>query len=129
MFGYSGIVANAVFKKRIGCLFILFWMMASNFLYAANPYRLGGVDYFNSKSPAQASPEEKEEESFDWRDPSIGDDGKATYYIPPGPMLTLLKEPTLQNAKLYIEWQKQKVSRIIKAQKAIDQALKEGSAP
>ena len=126
MFGYFGIDANAVFRKRIGCLLILFLMMTSS-LYAANPYKLGGVDYFNSKSPVQSSPEEKEEEDFDWRDPSVSDDGKTTYYIPPGPMLTLLKDPTLENAKVYVNWQKNKVERIMKAQEVIEQAIKEGN--
>ena len=85
------------------------------------------MDYFNSKSPVQSSPEEKEEEDFDWRDPSVSDDGKTTYYIPPGPMLTLLKDPTLENAKVYVNWQKNKVERIMKAQEVIEQAIKEGN--
>ena len=94
-------------------------------IYAANPYKLGQVDYFNSKAVASQD-QETQEEIFDFRDPAIGADGKVNYYIPPSAMLTLLEAPTPENARAYLSWQKQKVARIIKAQQVIDQVIKEG---
>ena len=91
-------------------------------LYAANPYRLGEVDYFHNKLQAQAPQEERE--PFDWREPSLTADGKASYYTPPAPMLNLLENPTPDNAKAYLDWQKQKVEKIMKAQEVIDQVVK-----
>jgi len=94
--------------------------MGSSNIYAANPYKLGEVDYFRHKnvgdSEAQYSP-------FDWREPTVSLDGHVTYYTPPEPMLTLLENPTAENAKAYLSWQKMKVERILKAQEAINQEL------
>src|SRR5689334_13149972 len=100
---------------------ILFWLIATD-IYAANPYQLGEVDYFHSP---QAKSLDKKEDVFDWREPSITADGKTTYYIPPEPMLVLLTNPTPEHARAYLDWQRQKVEKIMKAQEAIDHVLKE----
>ena len=93
-------------------LVILILIMTSN-SWAANPYKLGQVAYF-SKENATSSDKNQKQEQIDWREPS-----------PPEPMLALLENPTSQNAKAYLAWQKLKVQRILKAQTMIDQALKE----
>jgi hypothetical protein len=101
---------------------ILFWMTMPN-LWAANPYRLGEVDYFH-----QQAENIQEEPAFDWRDASLSADGQAASYVPPGPVLTLLDNPSQSNARAYLNWQKQKIERIMKAQEAIDQVLKEDAS-
>ena len=103
--------------------FVLILMLTTN-IYAANPYKMGQLDYFNRK--VVASQDQETNQYFDFRDPSIGADGKVVYYMPPSAMLTLLEAPTPENARAYLMWQKQKVARIIKAQEAIDEVVKEG---
>ena len=104
MFGFIGICVSAVFS-----LFFL-----DSHLYAANPYQLGQVDYFHQKIQTESLQED--DEAMDWSEHD---------YLPPAPVLALLENPTPQNARAYLAWQKVKVNRIIKAQQAIDQALKE----
>ena len=106
-------------KKFI--LFISLWMITSS-IYAANPYKLGEVDFFFGES--QAKPVE-EKKVFDWRESSRTTDGKTIDYVPPVPILKLLQDPTPENARAYIDWQRQKVEKIIKAQQVVDQVLKE----
>ncbi|MBF0490190.1 MAG: hypothetical protein HQL15_06155 [Candidatus Omnitrophica bacterium] len=117
MSGFIGIGAFVV-------LVSLFSFRVSE-LYAANPYQLGQVDYFHKQSSAQD--EKQEIQSFDWREPMVLADGKTTYYSPPAPVLALLENPTPENAKLYLNWQKQKLIKITQAQKVLDQVIKEGT--
>ncbi|MBI3602616.1 MAG: hypothetical protein HY209_06985 [Candidatus Omnitrophica bacterium] len=121
MYGFSGIDGSAVFRRRV--LTTLFLLMTAN-LYAANPYHLGQVDYFHDRPITKDT--EDQNQSFDWREPTVASDGHIASYTPPGPMLTLLENPTPENAKVYLAWQKQKVQKIFKAQELIDQVLKEG---
>ncbi len=99
--------------------------MGTSNLYAANPYKLGEVNFFYNNNEEQSL--ESEDQSFDWRDPIISNDGKVSYYSPPTPMLTLLEFPSKKNARAYLNWQKQKVDKIIKAQEIIEEVLKEGN--
>ena len=112
MFGFIGIGVCVV--SRI----ILFGMLMSH-AYAANPYKMGEVDYFNNKEGKAL------QEDFDFREPTMGADGKIAYYTPPSVMLNLLEDPTPEHAKIYLAWQKQRLAKIIKAQQAIDQVIKE----
>lgn len=79
-------------------------------LEAANPYRLGELDYFSH----QTQEKQEEHQSLDWSETTM-----------PPAVLTLLESPTPQNAKAYLAWQKQKVQRIVQAQAAIDQVIRE----
>ena len=92
-------------------------------VYAANPYKLGQVDYFHNKVTVNYL--QDQDQSMDWKEPVINTNGQTTYYTPPGPMLVLLENPTPENAKAYLAWQKLKVEKITKAQEVIDQVLKE----
>ena len=105
MFGFIGISASVVFSI---CLFLSFNV------YAANPYQLGQVNYFHEKVQAESLQEDNE--SIDWNERGA---------LPPAPVLALLENPTPQNARAYLAWQKLKINRIIKAQQVIDQALQE----
>ena len=102
----------------------LFFITITSNIYAANPYKLGEVDFFHDRFQSRSLNEENK--SFDWSEPSIASDGKVSSYIPPAPMLTLLEDPSPQNARTYLDWQKHKIEKIIKAQEAIDQVINEG---
>lgn len=102
---------------------VLIWLITTN-IYAANPYQMGEVDYFNHEDKA-VKDQKIDQEVFDFRDPTIGADGNLTYYTPPSAVLTLLEAPTLENARAYLMWQRRKVQKIIKAQEIIDQVIKE----
>ena len=104
MSGFFGISVRVV----LVCLFSF-----SSCLYAANPYQLGGVDYFHDESQEKSL--QKKQQPFDWREPS---------YAPPEIVSTLLNDPTPENARAYLDWQRQKIERIIKAQKMINQITK-----
>ena len=101
--------------------FILIWILPHN-LYAANPYKLGDVDYFKD---SLLSPSKEEHKTLDWQEPFLNAEGKINFYTPPIAVANLLESPTDANAKAYLNWQKLKMQRIIKAQEAIDQAIKE----
>ena len=102
-------------------LVILILLITTN-LYAANPYKLGELDYFYCKAKAK---ELKEDKSFDWNEVSISASGSINYYTPPKPVLVLLETPTPENAKAYLAWQKQKIQKIMKAQEIIDQVIQQ----
>lgn len=110
MCGSTGIAVNVVFKRL---LFTAAFLVNMTEAYAGDPYQLGQVDYFHDKDMAQSM--EEESPSFDWREGAN---------IPPGPMLTLLEHPSLENAEKYIAWQQQKAQKITKAQALVEQALK-----
>jgi hypothetical protein len=102
---------------------ILIYFITPN-LYAANPYNLGEVDYFKIESSDETLINETP--SLDWREASVSSDGQTTVYTPPPAMLSLLENPSHENAKAYLEWQNLKVKKIVKAQQAIDEILLEG---
>ena len=112
MSGFIGIGACVVFRT------LLLGMLMSH-AYAANPYKMGEVDYFYKKA------DNEYRQDVDFREPTIGADGQISYYTPPSVMLDLLEKPTPEHAKLYLIWQKQRLSRFIRAQQAIDQVVKE----
>jgi hypothetical protein len=99
-------------------IWLILILMMTN-AYAANPYKLGEVSFFHHKEEMQ---------SFDWQEPQVGSDGQVSLYTPPEPVYRLLESPSEANAKAYIAWQRQKVQKIINAQRAIESMLqKEGS--
>lgn len=100
--------------------FVLIWSALSINAQAANPYRLGELDYF--KEEVRASLEKSS--VFEWQDVVIGDDGRTKIYKPPDIVVELLERPTINNARVYLEWQRSKVQKIIQAQRMIDEVLK-----
>jgi hypothetical protein len=90
--------------------------------YAANPFNLGQVDYFNSASLKDGF-KQKEKKSIDWREPILGTNGVVSYYIPPAPVLALLSNPNDETAKAYVEWQNAKMAKIQMAQEAVGRVL------
>jgi hypothetical protein len=115
MCGFTGIVANVVFK-----VFLVLMIFPLPVL-AANPYELGEVDYFGHPEIVK----DLKQTPFDWRDVTRDPQGQTIVYTPPVPVINLLENPTRENAKAYLDWQRQKVQRIMKAQEMIDQVLKE----
>ncbi len=112
MSGFIGIGVCVVFR------IVVFGLMIS-ISYAANPYKMGEVDYFQQHNSSDSS-QMNQKSSFDFREPSVTAEGQISYYTPPSAVSNLLANPTSENARAYINWQKQKVQRIIKAQEMIE---------
>ena len=103
-------------------ILIIFLLWPNPNLFAANPYKLGELDYFYYKAKKDV---EKGSGNFDWREISLDSNGHFMSYLPPKAVLDLLDRPTPENARAYLVWQKQKVQRIIKAQEVLNQVIKE----
>lgn len=115
MCGFTGISVSVV----CSCLFICIFPIIPT--QAANPYKLGELDYFEDKATGIA----KKADVFDWRDVVYNNNGSLDVYTPPAVVIDLLERPTIANARSYLKWQQEKVRKIIKAQQMIEQALKE----
>lgn len=125
MYGFSGTGANVALLISINWIILILMIMPD--VDAANPYKLGQVDYFHNKIMVNSL--KGQDQAMDWKEPVINTNGQVTYYMPPSPVLTLLENPTTDHARAYLAWQKLKVQKIIKAQEVIDQVIKEGETP
>lgn len=74
---------------------------------AENLYNLGKVEYF----PSKVKPKLQVQHEMDWQEPA------------PPLVLKLLNEPNEGNARAYLQWQRQKLERLINAQNAVRQVL------
>jgi len=90
-------------------------------VWAENFFKLEPIEYFQI-----IKKKDEKVHSFDWRTPMFNADGKVSFYEPPAPVLNLLNEPSLMNAKLYIAWQEEKMDKIKKAQQVIETIVKDG---
>ena len=102
----------------IGVTAIVAVLCLCNPCFASNPFSMGKVDYFSENELSL----KKTQELIDWREPMLSKDGQLTYYTPPKVMQQLLDDPTPENARVYIEWQKERTDRIIKVQEVIARA-------
>ncbi len=64
------------------------------------------------------------EESI-FAEPIMGPDGKTRIYVPPRQVLEFLNTPTKENAKAYLDWNKEKISKITQAQQVLQEVAKE----
>ncbi len=83
---------------------------------AVNPFALGKVNYFTDEKATL----NHERQVFDWRETVIGPQGQLTYYVPPEPVIHFLDDPTPENAQLYLQWQNQRLDRIRRAGKVLE---------
>ncbi len=90
--------------------------------WADNLFQLKPVEYFKALKLPQ---EGREKHLLDWREPVFAADGKVTYYQPPQPVLELLNDPSPLHAREYLNWQKAKMDRIVKAQEAVARLSKD----
>jgi len=57
-----------------------------------------------------------------WKEPVVSADGTVSSYTPPAALLRLLEDPTEENAIEYLQWQRRRIEKILRAQKAIARA-------
>ncbi len=114
MFGFIGVtvIAAALFPV--------------SFCFAANPFKMGKVEYFFDEKDIFGQRQEEAQMAMDWREPVSSADGKMIYYTPPEQILRLLNDPSPENAQGYMDWQKEKIERIVKAQEAVVRLQHEG---
>jgi hypothetical protein len=55
-----------------------------------------------------------------WTEHQVARDGRVSAYRPPQVLLDLLEEPSDQNARRYLDWQRLRVQKILQAQRALD---------
>ena len=106
----------------IGVTVIVAVLFLANISFAANPFNMGKVMYFSNGKKSM----KKTQKGMDWREASLNADGTITYISPPPAVARLLDDPTPQNARLYLNWQKKKIDRIVKAQEALLRVQKDG---
>ena len=97
-------------------------------------YGFSEIDYFNMKGLKKTDKREihatvdKNDEPIDqdlWIEPAISADGKVSYYKPPQVVVDFLDDPTKENGKAYIEWNKAKLAKITKAQEVLQELATE----
>jgi len=64
------------------------------------------------------------EESI-FAEPIVGPDGKTRIYVPPRQVLEFLNSPTKEKAKAYLDWNKEKISKIVQAQQVLEDVARE----
>ncbi|MEW6409753.1 MAG: hypothetical protein AB1488_06530 [Nitrospirota bacterium] len=74
----------------------------------------------SSNMKSQISNLKSQKESL-WIEPVISPDGSIRYYVPPKIVLDFLEDPTEENAKRYLEWNKEKLRKINAAQEVLNQ--------
>ncbi len=109
MRGFIGVIVSVVSSA-----------MTLSICVAANSFDLGPVDYFNKRSKVIENSIKKSPQLLDWREDFINEQGDLAVHQPPGPVLTLLNDPTEENARAYLNWQHQKMERIMYVQKLLD---------
>lgn len=114
-----------------------------------NPFELRRVDFWNDKPKAvtnngqYASPQpatvssaslpnqpanDQARKEF-WTDATLSGEGKGGGYVPPKILLDLLEDPNPENAQKYLDWQRRRIEKIVKAQHAIDQVRAQSRNP
>ena len=63
-----------------------------------------------------------------WAEPSVDASGKVTSKLPPLPAMRFMADPTPENAKAYVEWNRKRMEALEKAQQVL-QATAGGGAP
>lgn len=97
-----------------------FWLGAGESFYGFDK-----VQFF----PAPQEEVKKEtdnmiEESV-FAEPTVGPDGKTRIYVPPRQVLEFLNSPTKENAKVYLDWNKERIGKITQAQQVLQEVAKE----
>ena len=88
------------------------------------------VKFFEEKEGTTTEAEKSQEEGL-WTEPVIGPSGEVFYYTPPKPVLDFVNNPTEENAKAYLDWNKKRFDAYAKAQQVLKEVIKEqeGKAP
>lgn len=86
---------------------------------ASGFFHMGPVEYFSDSKRSMKEEFQKTQKTIDWREPVLTSDGRVTFYVPPQPVLDLLENPTPDHARQYLDWQNEKMERVLKAQEAL----------
>ena len=86
---------------------------------ADNLFHMGPLEYFSDSKRPVKEQFQRTQKAIDWREPALTSDGKMTFYVPPQPVLSLLEDPTPDNARQYLAWQDEKMERVLRAQGAL----------
>ena len=86
---------------------------------ADNFFHMGPLEYFSDSKRPVKEQFQRTQKAIDWREPALTSDGKMTFYVPPQPVLSLLEDPTPDNARQYLAWQDERMERVLKAQEAL----------
>ena len=133
-------------KKYINRFLILFLIVG---LFSAQSFAVDfgykKIDFFgkekkkiSSDTPVlqkRTKPEKKEEKKLDvndrdfWTEVTKTPDGTLTYYKPPKAVLDFVTNPTEENAREYLLWNKKKMERIAEAQKVLAKTAEKMKLP
>jgi glutaredoxin len=85
------------------------------------------IDYWNSRWAEKAKSEKKSQNGSDhtpaqsrWSEPAAGEDGQVKTYYPPKQVSELLENPTEENARAYLQWQRERMRRIQEAHRVLE---------
>jgi len=106
--------------KRLILIFMIFGSFLEN-AYAQSLFKYERIDFFKSAEPqekiGQVSPKETANAiTSDWAEPIISPSGSVTIYVPPQEVRDFLEKPDPANAKAYLEWNINRIKKIIQAQ-------------
>lgn len=110
---------------------ICFWLDVTS---AGQYFNCNDMDHFSiegncknnreSKSgstPGEQKTEFTKEQIEMWAEPSVDESGRVVSKLPPLPVLKALTDPSEENIKAYLEWNKKRMEAIEKASKALNQ--------
>ena len=131
MFGYTGGTANAaVIRIAVVLLFHIDCVcLPAGRAWASGFFHMLPVEYFSDNKRLVKEQFQKTQKAIDWREPVLTSDGHITFYVPPQPVLSLLEDPTPDNARQYLAWQDEKMEHILKAQEALAAVEQEEARP
>ena len=127
---------KSLFKSLLFSLLFIFTVVFSPLSFAEGMFGYSEVQFFEVPSeetatdtPLQTKKEPALKENI-WTEPAVGPDGRVYYYTPPRQVLNFISDPTEENAKAYLNWNKVRYSKYNKAQKVLDKvAGKEQKTP
>ena len=107
MCGFTGGIANAVVR------FAAVIFLCADCAWASDFFHMGPVEYFPGSKRSMREGFRQAQKIADWREP----------------VADLLDNPTPDNARRYLDWQDEKMQRVLKAQEALAAVEQEEQGP
>jgi len=104
---------------------VLIFVLAGVNLMCQGFFGFDEVRFFDQPKPKEEVKKDTQIEENIFAEPVIGPDGKIRVYVPPKVVLDFLNNPTPENAKEYLKWNKERISKIAKAQMVLEEVAKE----
>lgn len=111
-------------KKRVLFVLMLLSCFHNSLEARAADYGLSAIDFFGLKTQMAGSCIDQDS-SADWREYRLGS-GNISSVRPPLAVLALLENPTEENGRKYLNWNKRRMEKLFKAQQIIDRLDREG---